>query len=371
MRRSLLSLALIGPVLLVPLAACSGGGNSNMPPAPPPPPPLPPPPPPPPDFSAVDRAVDAFPVAQMMVLIGDETGVRHSYAKGGFTGDTPVLIGSATKMVTGFTMWRLVDRGEVRLDQHPQDSIAFWTSVEPGGRGAVTLEQTMAFTTGFNQKPFDPTCINDGVSTLAACVQEIHDGGTDSAPGTQFSYGPEHMQIGALMAATTTGTDFISLMDHELFTPFGLSDATRFSPQSGDNPRFSGSLQSTANDYGKLLTAFLDGSLTPNRTALIADRTETVFLAYRPEATRSGMRDWHYAFGFWRECDTGWNAACADDPIISSPGAFGFTPWVDVDRGYWGIIAMEELFIEGVGASERSVDLEQELQPLILDALDL
>jgi hypothetical protein len=54
--------------------------------------------------------------------------------------------------------------------------------------------------------------------------------------------------------------------------------------------------------------------------------------------------------------------------MLSSPGAFGFTPWVDRDGGYYAIIGME-IDNSQTGIVNFSVALAQELKPLIRDAL--
>jgi hypothetical protein len=43
---------------------------------------------------------------------------------------------------------------------------------------------------------------------------------------------------------------------------------------------------------------------------------------------------WHYSLGHWVE----------DDPVVgdgafSSPGRFGFYPWVDASKTYYGVLA--------------------------------
>jgi hypothetical protein len=54
--------------------------------------------------------------------------------------------------------------------------------------------------------------------------------------------------------------------------------------------------------------------------------------------------------------------------VISSPGAFGFTPWLDRNVGYYAIIAMESGDTD-TGVVPFSVRLAQELKPLIAQAL--
>ena len=51
----------------------------------------------------------------------------------------------------------------------------------------------------------------------------------------------------------------------------------------------------------------------------------------------SGTEDWGYSLGHWVE----------DDPVVgdgaySSPGAFGFYPWISGDKSLYGILARED-----------------------------
>ena len=47
--------------------------------------------------------------------------------------------------------------------------------------------------------------------------------------------------------------------------------------------------------------------------------------------------NFHYGLSAWLECPP----PAANCGVLSSPGAFGFTPWVDREGGYYAIIAME------------------------------
>ena len=71
-----------------------------------------------------------------------------------------------------------------------------------------------------------------------------------------------------------------------------------------------------------------------------------------------------YGLGAWLECATP-AAGCS---VISSPGAFGFTPWLDRNTGYYAVIAMESGLAD-TGLAPASVRLAQDLKPLIAQAL--
>ncbi|MEL6257983.1 MAG: serine hydrolase domain-containing protein, partial [Pseudomonadota bacterium] len=336
------------------LSACSSesGGSVQITTGAPPPPP---PPSPPPqseamDFSAVEAEIDAFVVANIAVMVGDENGVIFSHEKGAFAVDERVPLGSATKMVTGLLIWDLVDAGVLTTEDNPQDHIGFWTDIAGDGRSEVELGQLLAFTSGFSATPQNPGCIGDGAVSLAACVQDIYMDGLDDTPGEALYYGPEHMQIAALMAQEAAGEGIIDLYSSRLFDRFGLSTNTSFSVLAGDNPRYAGGLRSTAQDFGLLLQAVLAGDLVQDRDGFLADRHSDAFVAFRPDAVELNGFDWRYGFGYWKECaDQQFTQACQGDPVISSAGAFGFTPWIDFDAGYWGVIAMNEADAFGRG----------------------
>jgi len=73
----------------------------------------------------------------------------------------------------------------------------------------------------------------------------------------------------------------------------------------------------------------------------------------------SGATNWEYALGSFVECDT--PAACATSKINSSPGAYGWTGWIDRQTGYYGLIATEI----STGGDRKGVELEQVMQDLI------
>ncbi len=348
------------------LAACSSGSSDGPAPAPPPPigggeP----------DFAAVRAAVDAFAFDDVVLLIGDETGELYRYEKGLLRAEDVVSVASASKMISGLGVWRLVEAGDLNREDAPQDHLVFWETMEPAGRSGVTLDHLLGFVSGFNNAPTEPGCIGDGVSTLPECVTEIHDGGIDTAPGASLYYGPEHLQIAALMAVEAVGaTDFGAILRDRLFDPAGVSASTRFSPLAGDNPRYAGGLGATAEDYGRILTGVLSGALVSDLAGYLEDRTASATVGYRPDSIDANNLDWRYGAGFWIECDAPvFQAACATTPTISSPGAFGFTPWIDFGNDYWGVIAMQAVATANFRPAEASVLLEQELQPLIETAL--
>jgi CubicO group peptidase (beta-lactamase class C family) len=315
--------------------------------------------------------VNAEPLANIAVLVGDETGVLFRHEKGAMKTDRTVLIASASKLVFAVTAWTLVERGELSRTSRPQDHIAFWTSVSGDGRSAVTLDQLLSFRSGFNIST-PPSCVGSSAFTLSACVQQVYNQGLDTLPGAVYYYGSEHMQIAALMISNLRGKSVDAVMRELIFDPLGISAATQYPPGLGDNAIYAGSMRSNGEDYAKLLTAILKGDVIRDRAGFLEDRTNGI-LMFRPPGIEANGLDWHYGFGFWKECDVRpYAPACDAAPVISSPGAFGFTPWIDFDNRYWGIVVIEEISAgtgSETGPATISVGLEQQLQPLIETAL--
>jgi hypothetical protein len=46
---------------------------------------------------------------------------------------------------------------------------------------------------------------------------------------------------------------------------------------------------------------------------------------------------WHYSLGHWVEDDP-----AIGDGAFSSPGAFGFYPWISADKRFYGMVAREQ-----------------------------
>src|SRR3546814_9187225 len=58
-------------------------------------------------------------------------------------------------------------------------------------------------------------------------------------------------------------------------------------------------------------------------------------------------------------------SACATSKINSSPGAYGWTGWIDRETGYYALIATEI----SSGGDRKGVELQQVMQDLIEDAI--
>jgi len=314
--------------------------------------------------------VDRFAIPDVAIIIGDERGVLFRHQRGAMTTDRVVFIASASKLLLGTTAWLLVEDRVFAPTTKASALIDFWSLDPVDPRSAVTFEQLFAFTSGFNGTSEQSSCIGSVSYSLRRCVQEIYNGGTDSLPNGSFNYGNEHMQIAAQMMVQARGRSVDTIMRERLFDRLGVSSDTRYTLGAGDNPTYAGGMRSSGEDYARVLAAILKGDIFLDRPGFLTDRTGSRPLATVPPAISRNRLSWRYGWGFWKECSgPSYRESCNVAPVISSAGAFGFTPWVDFSRGYWAIIIMEEPLNRGYDPAELSISLEQELQPLIASAL--
>ena len=310
-----------------------------------------------PDWSALRAAIDASELEHCSVLIGTAEGVVFSHDKGDSTPQTVYPIASASKWLSALTLLRLVDQGALSLSDTPDMYLGWWTDDPSDPRSAVTLEQLLSFTSGLagdsGVAPGVPAvpCIEDGDTTLEVCAQAIYDNEFAYPPGETFYYGPTHLHVAGAMALAGSNQRWNQVFRAQ-FSELGLAPTTAFAFPSLDNPRLAGGATASAEDYGKILRALLGGELlsASSLAAMAADHTPSgVTLANMPPVTTTNSA-WHYALGCWRECSEAvYGPSCDEAGTLSSPGAFGFYPWWDQRRGFWGVIATQ--LPAGAGAS--------------------
>ena len=243
---------------------------------------------------------------------------------------------------------------------------------QPSYARATLVVYLLAGGTGLGGEGIE--CINtgataDGETSLEACVMDIYQNHFSFEPGTTYFYGPAHMHIAAAMAAQATGDRWGRLFRRYLYEPLGMTGTTGYNLPSIENPRASGGMVMNADNYAKLLTALMNGTLLSAESMIELTRDHTP-IGTRFEsvpATADEHGDWHYGFGCWRECpDSEYSEACDGPSVISSPGAFGFYPWFDQEKGYWGLISTQ-IRLRG---SSITVPLGQAWYAQAIEALD-
>ncbi|MEM9874403.1 MAG: serine hydrolase domain-containing protein [Myxococcota bacterium] len=332
------------------------------------------------DFSAVEAALQASDLEDCGLIIGNLDGELYRTTKGAFTLNQPVRTASAAKWLSSAVVLQLVEEGVLALEDRPQDHLSWWTSTEDDLRRDITIRQLLAFTSGFDGTPAGPgavDCVSDPATTLDACARAIHDDANRFVfdPGTNFFYGPSHMQILGAIAEAATGQTWSDIVSSRVTIPLGMS-GTAYGRPSAANPRISAGADTTAEDYARFLLAMsrsgfgaFDARWPTTFGDLVADNTPSGSVTLASTPIDAYGYEWHYGLGVWRECiQPAWTTECDALAVVSSTGAFGFHPWLDTRTGVWGVIAIESLTVSPPPAL-RSVEVALELRPLIDAAL--
>lgn len=121
-------------------------------------------------------------------------------------------------------------------------------------------------------------------------------------------------------------------------------------------PGVAGGVQTTPRQYGAFLRRLMPGSAAPLALAellgshpvctLPSDTCVASKLTAIPEA-------WHYSLGHWIEDDPA--TTPPENVAFSSPGSFGFYPWIDASRTWYGMLARQTKAFTGNDEGYASV----------------
>jgi CubicO group peptidase (beta-lactamase class C family) len=301
------------------------------------------------DFTATDAAVRAMLDARPFlpgagVIVGDRDAILHQAYFGQYGPVTVVPVASASKLLSGVAIMTLVDDGLINPDAPVRDYLPQEFSFANAGlKSVMTTRQMFAHTSGLPGEDAtsdilgDPTLtLEEAVAQIACCVP-LHD-----LPGASFSYGGLSMHVGGRIAEVVSGGDWEDFFQAAVSTPLGLTTIDYQGLGPTTNYRIAGGARSNLPDYARVLAMLLRGGeidgvrLLSEQSAsdMVQDQTEGLPRRTPPP---SGAEDWGYAFG-------GWVSAKGIDgrtTEFTSPGAFGFTPWIDLERGIYAAIMVD------------------------------
>jgi D-alanyl-D-alanine-carboxypeptidase/D-alanyl-D-alanine-endopeptidase len=338
------------------LSACGGDDSPSQPPVPD-------------TFAAVDdaaRAAYATHGVAMGLAVYDAQGTKvFERMYGNFFADRRVAIASASKLVSGVTLFRLVDAGYLSLDATTGQLLG-WT----GTKGEITLRHLLSFTSGLEP---EHACTYQPNTPLQECVDEISQRDLLGPPGSRFDYGSTHLHVAALMAQVAVGSNWNDIFDVQLRRPLQLAPEFAYysAPRQGIDPRpinplLAGGMRASMNDYERVLHFVFDKGRWQGSQLMSPEIFDTQAVEPYPNAivgTSPGFSNARYGLTAWLECVTP-ATGCTS---ISSPGVFGFTPWLDRSARYYAILGME---LEDPQANRGiGTQIQRTLKPLIADAI--
>jgi len=204
-------------------------------------------------------------------------------------------IGSLTKPLQGLLVARLVERGELLLDEPVADLLPDSAEV-PGHEGEpIRLKHLLTHTAGLPRLPTGFS-VDDPANPYASYTPDdlltaLADTSLSSPPGERFAYSNFGAMLLSLALVERTGTPLPELFEREIFAPLGMDDSAmtgptvhghsaRGKPVSGwdFHPDLGGvgAVRSTAADLSRWLDALrgepegpLAGALAESRKVLI------------------------------------------------------------------------------------------------------
>ena len=172
------------------------------------------------------------------------------------------------------------------------------------------------------------TCPQTG--TVDSCLAYANNGAYDAAADGKFDYDGGHFEKHASLSGlgAMNGKMLSSTIMGQLGTDIKLGYS---------QPLLAGGAFGSPDAYGLFLRKVLKkelkiGSLLGSNAACTNKATCPAGTAVSAPIPPS--ESWHYSIGHWVE-----NDPKVGDGAFSSPGAFGFYPWIDSSRTYYGMVA--------------------------------
>jgi hypothetical protein len=200
---------------------------------------------------------------------------------------------------------------------------AYVTELRAGTLTAADI-QFLTFRSGYTK--MGPLSCN-GAATVDTCLSIGTNGVQDPAAVDKFFYNGGHMQrhahdigLGGFTSAALTTEVQSKIGD------FGFVYAS---------PQPPGGIATSADGYAQFLRKILRGELRManklGTNSVCANQAACADALSSPIPT---SETWHYSIGHWVEDDP-----TVGDGAFSSAGAFGFYPWIDRTKTWYGVLA--------------------------------
>jgi CubicO group peptidase (beta-lactamase class C family) len=295
------------------------------------------------DFAPVDTAAERYlkitglPGAGVLVVDKDGTDLHEKFY-GSYDADTQVGIASASKWFAGAVIMSLVDDKKIELDA---PASRWLPEFGLGKKASITVRHLFNHTSGLpDAKEVKQAAANTADAALAISRLKLQ-----FPPGEKFLYGGAAMQAGGRIAEIAGNDTWQRLFEARISKPLGMEKTWFAASDFNLNPQVAGGARSTLRDYGRFLQMLLnEGEFEGKRVLsaeavkeLITDRTGDRIEVVRATAARRENFP-GYGVGCWTEKKD----ASGKTIVATSPGAFGFFPWIDLQRGIAAVWMIED-----------------------------
>jgi CubicO group peptidase (beta-lactamase class C family) len=311
------------------------------------------------DFTALtgfmDNMMETYSLGGASLRIVKDGEIVYEEYFGEYDADTVVGIASASKWFSVAAIMTLVDDGRITLD----DPISNYLPEFTGEKGAITIRQCLSHTSGLPKDT--PVSVYDDV-TSAEGVSQIAQLDLVATPGTVFHYGGVSLQVAGRIAEIQSGQPWVEFFQERLAAPLGMTNTTYGTAQK-PYILIGGSALSSLQDYGNFLEMLMNDGVFDGKQVLSAASLEEM---RRDQVAYAGITgadelggSLGYGLGNWLDV----SGAAGEAVQFSSPGVYGFTPWLDMERG------MECVFLVK-GRPRHLPEATREMRQLIRDIID-
>jgi CubicO group peptidase (beta-lactamase class C family) len=341
-----------------------------------------------PDFTMADAWLEDFVATEelfpggSMIIVDKNLGVIHKVAFGNQNEDSVVLLASTSKVPT-VTLLMALHEDDANVDFDITAPIANYLPWLGVWDPAITTEHLVSNRSGIpgllnlfvRPKDYAPhLCQYLPVGTLLACAETLYTRALPNLAATPansaFDYGGSQWQLAGGVAEEVGGATWNQLWDQYIAEPCGLevarfgnnlASATRWdgNPDSLvglDNPNMEGGMISNLDDYAKLISLHLNDGVCGDHRVLSPEAVAFMRKERSPEVG--------YGMGWWIETPK----AGGKVYLYEDPGFYGSISWIDVERGYGGVVFFEEY--TGAAGSVGTGGVSDQLIPIIEEAID-
>jgi CubicO group peptidase (beta-lactamase class C family) len=352
--------------------------------------------------SILRQAVDDRVVPGVSLLLAHQGEVIFKEAFGNLSVDTQAQMASSAKPVTATLLMILVDQGKLALDDPLEKYLPEFKGIALNGRppaGPPTVRQVLSNMSGLpgdllvgsilgrfrrgqdagggkgnldDLKNAREQFFSRGNRSLVESVRALAEAGLATEPGAAFHYCTMGFNVAARVAEVAAKRPFEDLVRSELLDSLGMNQtryaafgvqALRAGPTlpSGES-RFilaGGGLTSTLDDFAAFYQMHLNGGTYRGRRVLSQQAVAEMH-------TRQGKLDLLMSGPYGNDYGLAFFLDKLDSKgrgqVITHPGFFGTTPWLDKEREVVGVLLVQSNFL-------RVIPLVREVQTKVREVV--
>jgi len=269
----------------------------------------------------------------------------------GFYGDygreTVVPIASATKLLSAIVVMTCVERDGLDLDA----PVSSYLPEFIGTKGTMTVRQMFSHSSGLPGNSafvFDPTITLEQAVTRIAIFTPL-----EATPGTDFCYSQVGMHVAGRVCEVVSGVDWDTLFLERVALPLGMTSTDYDGLYETTNPLIAGGAQSNLRDFARAIRMLIDGGEYRGTRVLDQGSIDQMFTNLTDglpvRCTPSSTAGLDYGLGVWVQ-------ERSDGTMrVESPGAFAYTPWIELDASGSSILGGVFMIEDGLTDLRRGI----------------